>query len=131
MKSIHGRYDRGGDSASYLRDLTYVDVYARVDPETKIEIIKAFQAARRVVLMCGDGSNDIGALNQADAGIALLTGFGLLNAETKEEEQEHSRGRPTREGTERDGNKEKQVMGGVKETKAEKGENSQGGRRSA
>ena len=50
MKTAGSKHDRSGGSASYyLQDLAHVQVFARVDPQTKIEIVKAFQRANRVV----------------------------------------------------------------------------------
>jgi manganese-transporting P-type ATPase len=57
-------------------------VFARADPETKSSVVKAFKSAGEVVLMCGDGANDVLALKTADVGVALLTGFNLLNADS-------------------------------------------------
>ncbi len=48
-------------------------VFAGVLPEDKYKLVKAFQASRRTVGMCGDGANDAPALRQAQMGIAVST----------------------------------------------------------
>ncbi|GAA3388129.1 HAD-IC family P-type ATPase [Streptomyces roseoviridis] len=67
-----GRVVTGADvAAGRVPDLTSVRIFARTDPQQKLDIVEAWRAGGAVTAMTGDGVNDGPALHRADIGVAM------------------------------------------------------------
>lgn len=83
ISDLKSKYDLciTGDALIYLQEyrhdvlfkmLPHITVFARFAPKQKEYVVVTLKYLGHTLLMCGDGTNDVGALKHADVGVAIL-----------------------------------------------------------
>ena len=63
------------DDETFARNIEHYSVYARVQPEHKVRIVKGWKAKGKITAMTGDGVNDAPSIKSADIGVGMgITG---------------------------------------------------------
>lgn len=94
-KTLVAKYDLciTGDALTYLKQnfntflnliIPYIKVFARFAPKQKEFVVVQMKNLGYTALMCGDGTNDVGALKHADVGVAILANAPEKSADIKE-----------------------------------------------
>lgn len=74
-QSLTGAEIDAMDEDTFIKNIANWRVFARVSPEHKVKIVKAFKSHDNIVSMTGDGVNDAPSLKNADIGVAMgITG---------------------------------------------------------
>lgn len=71
VRVVTGAEFAGLDAEGHTKLAEDVQVFARVSPEQKVQIVAALQRSGRVTAMVGDGANDAAAIRMADVGIGV------------------------------------------------------------
>jgi len=71
QKALSGPQLKKMSAEEFSREAQQCYVFARVEPEQKLDLVKALQKTQEVVVMTGDGVNDAPALRQAEIGVAM------------------------------------------------------------
>lgn len=69
LHDVQAQHARYGSSYAWF---TQISIFARVSPAQKESILRSLNDSGAITLMCGDGTNDVGALKMAHVGVSIV-----------------------------------------------------------